>query len=104
MWAVVEIKNKQYKVKKGDIISVERLKEEGKVIFDKVLLVSGDKKVEIGTPYIADFKVNAEVIEEKKSEKIIVYKDKRRKKYRRKRGHRQILTLLKISDIVKSKK
>ena len=103
MWAVVEIGKKQYKVKKGDLIRVERLKQEGKVVFDKVLLFCKDEKIEIGTPYLDNVKVESEVLKEEKAKKIIVYKDKRRKKYRRTQGHRQIQTLLKISDIIKSK-
>ena len=103
MWAVVEIGTKQYKVKKGDSLCVERLPKKGKVTFDTVLLLGKDKKVDVGTPYVKNAKVEAEVIEEKKSKKIIVYKYKKRKKYRRTRGHRQIVTHLKISNITKSK-
>ena len=103
MWAVVEISNKQYKVKEGDHLSVERLKSKGKVTFDKVLLLCEDKKVEVGTPYVKNVKVVAEIVEEKKSKKTLIYKYKKRKKYRRTQGHRQIATHLKISNITKSK-
>jgi len=102
MWAVVEIGKKQYKVTKGDKLSVERLKAEGDITFDNVLLLCKNKKVEIGAPYIKGAKVTAKIVEEKKEEKIIVYKWKRRKKYRKTQGHRQISTSLKISDIVTS--
>lgn len=103
MLAVVEISKKQYLVEKGDILEVQRLKDkEGKIVFDKVLLLANDKKVKIGTPYLEKAKVEAEIIEEKKAKKIIVYKVKRRKKYRRKQGHRQIYTTIKITRIIAS--
>jgi len=101
MLAVVEIGKKQYLVKKGDTLEVQRLKEkEGKLILDKVLLLADDKKTKIGTPYLDKAKVEAEVEGEKKAKKIIVYKYKRRKKYRKKQGHRQIHTTLKITRII----
>ena len=112
MWAVVEIGKKQYKIKKGDTVTVERLlvqggsnsgqKVEGNIILDKVLLFCDNEKVEIGTPYLEGVKAEASVVEEKKSKKVVVYKYHRRKKYRVKTGHRQILTILKISNIIKS--
>lgn len=104
MWAVVEIAKKQYVVRKGDVLAVERLSGEGDIVFDKVLLRQTDSgQAEIGTPYVKGLKVKAKIIQEEKADKVTVYKYKRRKKYRKKTGHRQILTLLKISDIVKSK-
>ena len=100
MWAVVEIGKKQYLVKKGDTLEVERLKEkEGEIVFDKVLLLVDKKKVSVGQPYLKKAKVKAKIQGEKKGEKVIVYKYKRRKKYRKKQGHRQIHTYLKISGI-----
>jgi large subunit ribosomal protein L21 len=102
MWAVVEIGKKQYKVEKGSYLAVDRLKQEGEVTLDKVLLLQKNKKLQIGKPYLKGVKVKAQVIEEKKDKKVIVYKAKRRKKYRRTHGHRQIITLLKVSDIVNS--
>ncbi len=103
MWAVVEINKKQYKVSKGDVIPVDRLKVTGKIDFERVLLLCDGDNVEVGRPYLDGVSVKAEVLEEKKGEKKIVYKVKRRKKYRRKKGHRQIFTLLKIFSIVKKK-
>ena len=101
MWAVVEIAKKQYLVKKGETIEVQRLKVKDKdVVFDSVLLVADDKKVSVGSPYVSKAKVKATVQEEKKGEKVTVYKFKRRKKYRKKQGHRQVYTRLKISDII----
>ena len=103
MLAVVEISKKQYLVEKGDTLDVQRLKgQEGKIVFDKVLLLADDKKVKIGTPYLEKAIVEAQILEEKKAKKIIVYKVKRRKKYRRKQGHRQIYTAIKITRIVAS--
>ena len=101
MLAVVEISKKQYLVKKGDQLKVQRLKEkEGKVTFDNVLLLADDKKIKVGTPYVDKAKVEAQIDAETKSRKVIVYKSKRRKKYRKKQGHRQILTNLTITRIV----
>jgi len=101
MWAVVEILKKQYIVKKGDRVEVERLKaKEGEVTFDNVLLaVSGDD-IKVGTPYVAKAAVTAQVQGEEKDDKVIIGKFSRRKKYRRRQGHRQIHTILKITDIV----
>ena len=103
MLAVVEIGKKQYLVKKGDQLLVQRLKEkEGKITFDKVLLLSDEKKTKIGAPYLEKAHVEAEIQGEQKAKKVIVYKVKRRKKYRRRQGHRQIHTTLKITRIVAS--
>ena len=113
MWAVIEIGKKQYKVQKGDVLLVERLssgekssfnaKKEDKIIIDKVLLLYKDRKLNIGFPYIQGARAEASVLKEEKAKKIIVYKYKRRKKYRKTKGHRQILTRLKISDIKEPK-
>lgn len=101
MLAVIEISKKQYLVKKGQSLAVQRLKEkEGKITFDKVLLLADDKKVKIGTPYIEKARVEAEIKDETKSKKVIVYKNKRRKKYRKRQGHRQIHTNLIITRII----
>lgn len=103
MLAVVEINNKQYLVKKGDTLKVQRLAaKEGKITFDKVLLLSDEKKTTIGTPYIEKAHVEAEIQGEAKAPKIIVYKYKRRKKYRKTHGHRQIYTSLKITRVAAS--
>jgi large subunit ribosomal protein L21 len=102
MWAIVEIGKKQYKVREGDILEVERIKQVRSLTLDKVLVLCKDDEVKVGTPYIKNVKVKAQVLEETKGPKLIIYKYKRRKKYRRKRGHRQIYTHLKISKITKS--
>lgn len=101
MFAIVEINTKQYFVKNGDTLTIERLKgKTGSIVFDKVLLSADNSDVKVGRPYLTNVKVKAEILGEKKGEKILVYKYRRRKKSRRKRGHRQIYTLLNISDIV----
>ncbi|MFH1519743.1 MAG: 50S ribosomal protein L21 [Candidatus Omnitrophota bacterium] len=109
MLAVVEINKKQYLVEKGDILEVQRIKPEtclpedrDKIVFNQVLLLADGKKVKIGNPYLEKVKVEAQLIGEKKSKKVIVYKFNRRKKYRRKQGHRQIYTAIKITRIVSS--
>ena len=101
MLAVVEIGKKQYFVKKGDTLEVQKIKEqEGKITLEKVLLLADEKKVKIGAPYLEKARVEAQIEGEKKAKKVIVYKYKRRKKYRKKQGHRQSYTILKITRIV----
>ncbi|MGD8534536.1 MAG: 50S ribosomal protein L21 [Candidatus Aminicenantes bacterium] len=102
MFAVIETGGKQYKVQEGDVLAVEKLKqEEGqKVTFDRVLLVDEEGKTLIGTPHVKNALVKAEIIENFKDKKVIVFKKKRRKQYKKKRGHRQELTRIKIEQIV----
>ena len=94
-FAIFQTGGKQYRVQTGDVIKVEKLNGEGKVEFDQVLMI-GDK---VGTPYISGAKVVAEIVEQKRDDKVLVFKKKRRQNYRRTRGHRQYLTVLKITDI-----
>jgi large subunit ribosomal protein L21 len=102
MFAVIKTGGKQYKVQEGDVLNVEKLsmKKDKKVTFDKVLLVEDDGKTLIGTPFVENAVVRAEVIENFKDKKVIVFKKKRRKQYRRTRGHRQELTRIKIEEIL----
>lgn len=102
MLTVIEIDKKQYLVKKDETIEVQLLEQtEGEISIDKVLLViDDDNRVTIGTPYINDAVVKAQVLGQEKGDKVVIYKYKRRKKYRRKTGHRQKYTVLKISDII----
>ncbi|NLH72450.1 MAG: 50S ribosomal protein L21 [Verrucomicrobia bacterium] len=102
MYAVFETGSKQYRVSEGDKIEVEKLTAESgqTVTFDRVLLVSKDDKVAVGTPTVAGAKVVADVVENKRGEKLVVWKMKRRKGYRRKAGHRQSLTVLRVKQIV----
>ncbi len=101
MYAIVEVGAKQYNVKRDDIIEVDKqLVEKGKdIILDKVLLVSKDKKVEIGQPYIKGAKVEAVVLRQILGEKTTAYKYRRRKNSHWEKGHRAQLTELKIKSI-----
>ena len=97
MFAVIKTGGKQYRVTKDDVILVEKLEGEAgsSITLDHVLMV-GDK---IGSPIVSGASVTATVIEQTKGDKIIVFKKKRRQNYRRKKGHRQHLTVLRITDI-----
>lgn len=102
MYAIVEISGKQYKVQEGDIVFVDRLEnvEEGKeVTFDKVLFISDGKKVTVGTDTVKGAKVKATVVGHGKAKKIIVFKYKAKKNYRRTQGHRQPYTKIQIEKI-----
>lgn len=101
MFAVIKTGGKQYCVKPGDVLKVEKIEAQpsDKVVLSDVLFVSSDGKVTVGTPVIAGAVVNTEVLKHVRSDKIIVFKKKRRHNYRRKAGHRQWMTILKIKDI-----
>ncbi len=101
MYAIIESCGRQYKVAEGDVVFFEKLDvEEGKkVTFDKVVLVSEDKKVEVGAPYVKGVKVEGKVVANGKGKKIIVYKYKAKKNYRRTQGHRQPYTNVEITKI-----
>ncbi|MFK7783519.1 MAG: 50S ribosomal protein L21 [Crocinitomicaceae bacterium] len=101
MYAIVEIAGQQFKVQKDQKIFVHRLDaEEGKKVnFDKVLLVDNDGKVSLGAPAIEGAKVTATVDSHVKGDKVIVFKKKRRKGYKKRNGHRQQFTALTINDI-----
>jgi len=100
MFAVIQTGGKQYRVAEGDRLRVEKLAGEvgSKITFDKVLLVSGDS-VKVGNPLISGAKVSAEIVAQDRAKKIIVFKFRRRKNYRRKQGHRQPFTELKITGV-----
>ena len=101
MYAVVNSGGKQYKVQEGEILRVEKITGEigSPVSFDRVLMFSDGETVSIGTPVLDDVKVSGHIIEQGKAKKIIVFKYKRRKRYRRKQGHRQQFTAVKIDSI-----
>ena len=101
MYAVVETGGKQYRVQEGDRFRVERLEAEpgGEVVFDKVLMVGGDDGVRFGTPYLSDARVRAEVLVQARDKKVLVFKFKSKKNYRRMRGHRQYYTEVVIRGI-----
>ena len=101
MYAIIESCGKQYKVAQGDVVFFEKLDaEEGKKItFDKVILVSDDGKVQIGTPYVKGVKVEGKVVSHGKAKKVIVFKMKSKANYRRRYGHRQPYTKVEITAI-----
>ncbi|QZE14278.1 50S ribosomal protein L21 [Halosquirtibacter laminarini] len=102
MYAIVEIAGQQFKVEKDQKVFVHRLAvEEGAdVVFDKVLLIDNDGDVKVGAPAVEGAKITAKVVSHLKGDKVIVFKKKRRKGYKKKNGHRQYLTQIVISDIV----
>ena len=102
MYAIVEIAGQQFKVEKDQKLYVHRLDaERGSVVeFDKVLLIDNDGKVVVGSPVVEGARVPAEVVSHVKADKVIVFHKKRRKGYRKKNGHRQCMTELKINNVV----
>lgn len=101
MYALVEIQGKQYKAQEGSLLTVDRLEgEAGRDLeFDTVLMTSDDQKVQVGTPYVSGAKVTATLEDQIKGEKLHVRKYKRRKGYRRKLGHRQRYSVLKVTGV-----
>lgn len=102
MYALVEIKGKQYKAEKGTLLKVDKIDSEkgDSLEFDKVLMLSNDSDVKIGTPYVEGIKVQGSVEDQIKDKKIIVFKYKKRKNYKRTQGHRQQYTLVRVNDII----
>ena len=101
MYAVVRTGGKQYRVAENDIIRVERLEAEqgAKVALGDVLLIGAGESTTVGTPTVAGATVTAEVLDQLRGPKTLVFKKKRRKGYRRRQGHRQALTVLRITEI-----
>ena len=101
MYAVIKTGGKQYRVAMGDEVKVEQLDGEvgDAVTFEQVLLTSDGEKVEVGRPFLENSKVIGRITRQGKDKKVIVFKYKRRKGYRRKKGHRQQFTLVRIEDI-----
>jgi large subunit ribosomal protein L21 len=102
MYAVIKTGGKQYKVAKNDVVVVEKLAAEAgaTVELDQVLMVGGEGKTEVGAPFVAGACVAAEVIDQARGPKVTIFKKKRRKNHRRKAGHRQDLTVLRVTDIL----
>ncbi len=101
-FAIIQTGGKQYKVKASDILKVEKLKNdkpEGKIEFNEVLAYGDDKNLEIGSPLLKGAKVEAEVIKNSKNRTILIFKKRRRQNSRRKNGHRQEYSLIKIKKI-----
>lgn len=106
MYAIIETGGKQYKVSEGDQVFVEKLdKEEGNTVdFDKVLAFSNGEKLTTGTPYLKDVKVSGNVVKNGKGKKIIVFKFKAKKNYKKTQGHRQPYTCVEITSIKEAAK
>jgi large subunit ribosomal protein L21 len=104
MYAVIRTGGKQYRVAKDDVISVEKLAGEpgSTVSLSDVLMVGEGEEATTGTPLVAGAAVSATVVEHKRGDKVIIFKKKRRHNYRRKNGHRQAITVLRIDAITKS--
>jgi len=101
MYAVIQTGGKQYRVQPGETVQVEKLDAEvGKTVeFNEVLLVADGENIRLGTPHVAGVKVVAEVVDQGRDSKILVYKYRRRKAWHRKQGHRQPFTALKVTEI-----
>ncbi len=101
MYAVIASGGKQYKVQEGEILRLEKISGEvgSPVSFDQVLMVSDGEKTTVGTPVLTDMSVQGHIVEQGKAKKIIVFKYKRRKRFRRKQGHRQLYTAVRIDSI-----
>jgi len=104
MWAIIETGGKQFRVEKGDVLKVEKIKsdKESSVVFDSVLLLSRDKEgkeIVLGNPYLKGVSAAAKILETGKEKKITVFKYKPKKRYRVKRGHRQEYTKVEITAI-----
>jgi len=105
MIVIFETGGKQFKAKEGDRLAIEKISsaksaKEGKVFFDKVLLIGDEEKTKIGNPYLKGAKVEAKIIGEKKGDKKIIIKHKSKKRYLKKQGHRQVFTEIEISKII----
>ena len=102
MYAIVATGGKQYKVREGDILRVEKLEGDigDSISFDKVLMFSDGESVELGRPVLENVSVNGHIVKQDKSNKILVFKYKSRVHYRRRQGHRQQYTLLEVKKIV----
>jgi len=101
MYAVVTTGGKQYRVQKGETLKIEKIPGDvgSQVAFDQVLMVSDGDRVEIGQPLVQNAVVNAHIVEQGKHKKIVVFKYKRRKRFRKTQGHRQQFTAVKIDEI-----
>lgn len=104
MLAIIKTGGKQYLVSPGKKIKIEKIGEEGKnIIFGQVLLYQKGKSIKIGTPFVKGVKVVGKILESGKGKKIIVFKYKAKKRYKKKTGHRQLFNLVEISKIEETK-
>jgi large subunit ribosomal protein L21 len=101
MYAIIQTGGKQYKVTEGSVLKIEKLNVEpgDRLTLDQVLMVSDDNEVRVGNPLVANAQVIATVLEQGRDKKVVVYKFKKRKNYRRKQGHRQPYTKIKVEKI-----
>lgn len=102
MYAIIKTGGKQYRISPGDVLRVERLPGErgDEVILDQVLLVTDGDAVQVGTPLVPNATVRTAILRQGKGKKVLIFKKKRRKNYRRKQGHRQMFTALQIQEII----
>ncbi len=102
MYAIIDAAGFQVKVTPGETIRVQKLttSDDRKVVFDKVLLVSKDETTMVGSPYVKNASVSAEILKDDKARKVIIFKKKPRKGHKKLRGHRQPYSLVKIQDII----
>ena len=101
-FAIIQTGGKQYKVKASDIVKIEKLenlKTKSKIEFNKILAYGDDKTLEVGSPLVSGAKVEAELIKNGKNKTVLIFKKRRRKNSRRKNGHRQLYSLIKINKI-----
>jgi len=101
MYAIIETGGKQYRVQPGDEIHIEKIPAEmgGKVEIDRVLMYADEERLAVGTPTVNNVKVKGHVVNQGLGPKVVIFKMKKRKNYRRKKGHRQPFTVLKIDEI-----
>ena len=102
-YAIIKTGGKQYKVKSGEILKVEKLPEskpQTKIEFNEILAYGDDKSIEVGTPHVSGAKVEADLIKNSKNRTILIFKKRRRHNSRRMNGHRQSLSVVKISEIL----
>jgi large subunit ribosomal protein L21 len=102
VYAIIQTGGKQYRVSPGDVLRVEHIPGErgAQVVLDQVLLVTDGENLQIGQPLVANASVRTQILRQGKAKKIVVFKKKRRKNYRRKQGHRQLFTALQIQEII----
>jgi large subunit ribosomal protein L21 len=102
VYAIIQTGGKQYRIAPGDVLRVERLPGEPgeEVILDQVLLVTDGVAVQVGQPLVPNATVRTQIVRQGKGKKVLIFKKKRRKNYRRKQGHRQLFTALQINEII----
>jgi large subunit ribosomal protein L21 len=102
VYAIIQTGGKQYRISPGDVLRVERLPGErgDEVILDQVLLVTDGTDVQVGQPLVPNATVRTQIVRQGKGKKVLIFKKKRRKNYRRKQGHRQLFTALQVDEII----